>query len=553
MKFNVWFVFLLLFSSVVIFYHLGSNSLHDGDEAKFAFVTKEMIKSGDYITPHIQGEPYFGKPPLRFWLTSVLFRIFGTSEWIIRFWSAAAAVGCVAFTCLIGRKLFGDSPGLWAGFALATSVQFVYEHCAKTGEMDALLLFLTVSSMYCVLKSDENPRFLLIAFTLMGLASLTKNFAGFVPLGISVIYLSIAGKWKRLPLSTILLSFGIFLVVSFVWIIAMIAIHKQAFIQQYIVQQTVRRATSSNFGVGVKEARTLTGGVKFIAQTVLNGFFPWSLILPIALIWSATRFKQWRQEGKLLAFVWFCTFSIAILFFRNKLYWYLLPLYPPACILTAQFIAQIFSEWKLDWKWIFLCVVVLAGSMLLIQDNGYNPFSSRAVESGVSTLSITPLLAKGLIAAALSVLIALLIPRVHSIGLLQGALIVSATLFVALPLLNSDHKSQINELSLSVEKHALNSRNTLYLWSIPKDVFYPSYPVWKPGNIARWYMNNISRTRLEFLGKSDDVLAQLLKEGGSKLFLMPEPAYEEIKSLYAHHVLEVRTVNGRGYVLISPL
>src|SRR5580765_7027262 len=79
-------LFLLLFtgSAILIFFHLGSNSLHNGDEAKFAFISKEMLHNHDFITPKIENEPYFGKPPLRFWLNAILFSLFGASEWTIR-------------------------------------------------------------------------------------------------------------------------------------------------------------------------------------------------------------------------------------------------------------------------------------------------------------------------------------------------------------------------------------------------------------------------------------------------------------------------------------
>ncbi len=195
---RVWFFILIVFSTVLLFYNLGANSLHNGDEAKFAFISKEMLTSGDWITPQIEGKPYFGKPPLRFWLTALLFHFFGTSEWVIRFWSAAAAVGCTVFTTLLGRQIFGRlRDGLWAGFAVATSVQVAYEHCAKTGEMDALLLFFLVSSLYFLVRSETKPSLLILSAGLMGLASLTKNLAGLLPLGIAVVYSIASGSWRR--------------------------------------------------------------------------------------------------------------------------------------------------------------------------------------------------------------------------------------------------------------------------------------------------------------------------------------------------------------------
>ena len=138
-----------------------------------------MLITGDWLTPQVQGEPCFNKPPLKFWLTALCFRFFGTSEWVIRFWSAASAVACVFFTVLLAKELFGEKEALWSGFSLTTCFHFIYEHCAKTGEMDAILLFFLISSMYLLIRSEKNPRLLLVSSAVMGLASLTKNFAGF--------------------------------------------------------------------------------------------------------------------------------------------------------------------------------------------------------------------------------------------------------------------------------------------------------------------------------------------------------------------------------------
>ena len=42
------------------------------------------------------------------------------------------------FTVLLAKELFGEKEALWSGFSLTTCFHFIYEHCAKTGEMDAI-------------------------------------------------------------------------------------------------------------------------------------------------------------------------------------------------------------------------------------------------------------------------------------------------------------------------------------------------------------------------------------------------------------------------------
>jgi 4-amino-4-deoxy-L-arabinose transferase-like glycosyltransferase len=54
---------LIAFSTILIFYNLGSNSIHGVDEARYALVSNEMLVNANWITPYIGETPYFRKPP----------------------------------------------------------------------------------------------------------------------------------------------------------------------------------------------------------------------------------------------------------------------------------------------------------------------------------------------------------------------------------------------------------------------------------------------------------------------------------------------------------
>ena len=82
-------VLLILLSLVLFFHRLGSLSLFDADEPAFAEATREMLLSGDWITPHFNFEPRFDKPILFYWLMALAYKSFGIGEFAARFWSAA--------------------------------------------------------------------------------------------------------------------------------------------------------------------------------------------------------------------------------------------------------------------------------------------------------------------------------------------------------------------------------------------------------------------------------------------------------------------------------
>ncbi len=107
---------------LLYFFGLGAVGLVGPDEPRYAQVAREMLHSGDYVTPHLNGQPWFEKPPLYYWLAALSFRLFGVTEWAARLPAAAAGA---AFLLLFGwcaRRLFPGETSLYALLVLASSV-----------------------------------------------------------------------------------------------------------------------------------------------------------------------------------------------------------------------------------------------------------------------------------------------------------------------------------------------------------------------------------------------------------------------------------------------
>ncbi|MBM3457854.1 MAG: hypothetical protein FJX77_04905, partial [Armatimonadetes bacterium] len=116
--------FLLLWSLLVF---LGPTRLGFLDnEGRYAEVAREMLLTGDWITPHLNGERFLNKPPWTFWLTALWFRLVAMDE------SARAIPGAAALlTTLVvyglGRRLAGQEAGLWSGVVYATATLTLQE------------------------------------------------------------------------------------------------------------------------------------------------------------------------------------------------------------------------------------------------------------------------------------------------------------------------------------------------------------------------------------------------------------------------------------------
>src|SRR5213592_3724479 len=78
------------------FVNLDTRRLLHPDEGRYAEIAREMAASGDWVTPRLNGLKYFEKPPLQYWVTAALYRIFGVHEWTARLWPALAGLLGVA-------------------------------------------------------------------------------------------------------------------------------------------------------------------------------------------------------------------------------------------------------------------------------------------------------------------------------------------------------------------------------------------------------------------------------------------------------------------------
>jgi dolichol-phosphate mannosyltransferase len=140
---RLWPVLLVAIAGSLLFCNL-SYPLLEPDEGRYAEVTREMLTSGDWIVPTLNGQPFYDKPPLFYWLGAASFRLFGTTEWAARFVPALAAFFTVCAVFALGRRSVGARPSFLAALGLALTVGFI--QIGRIVILDSLLtLFVTLS------------------------------------------------------------------------------------------------------------------------------------------------------------------------------------------------------------------------------------------------------------------------------------------------------------------------------------------------------------------------------------------------------------------------
>ncbi len=303
-------------------------------ESQEALVAWEMVQSGDWILPRVNGELIPSKPPFYHWIVGALSALTGAVDEITaRLPSLVAAAGGVALVYAVGASRWQPLAGAVAAVVLATSPEWV--KWATTARTDATFTFLLTAALLLGERwlRVGRVRTLLTLAAVTGAASLAKGFAGAALVAlVLIIEIWRRGAWQRLrPLP--LLAAAVFIGVAGSWYAAAFAREGFAFFhKQIVVENLLRFLPSADGGPSRRHAWF------FYGPMILTGMLPWSLALPQALYRSyRERLTADGLPGYLLTWV-VVVFSVCTMA-SGKRTNYVLPLYPAAALLIGRQLA----------------------------------------------------------------------------------------------------------------------------------------------------------------------------------------------------------------------
>lgn len=357
---------------------LHSNSLWDEDEGYFASTAAEMHARADWIVPTFNQEMFGHKPPWMYWMMMIGFKLFGTTEFAARFFSAVFGVATCWLTYHAGRRLFNAQIGWWAGLAMASCLMFNF--VARAATAGAYLTFFSTLSLYlfavygpCRLRSSEQLtsekpqgsevlptrwREFVLIYAVMGLATLVKGPIGFLfPMAVIGLYLLCStpprslsdgtSRWNRWreaarpfgPVNffctiwrmRIFTAIAVILLVAGPWYVLVGLETNGAFLREFFgVHHFQRFSTPMD---------SHSGPFYYYLIAVLVGMFPWSIFaLPtLLLVVRHLRSKAPYHEGLALVVCWAGVYLVIFSLASTKLPNYVLPAYPALAILLAYF------------------------------------------------------------------------------------------------------------------------------------------------------------------------------------------------------------------------
>ncbi len=339
----------LLFISIAlgIFYLLclGTHALFTPDEGRYSEVAREMIATGDYITPRLNGVAFLDKPIFYYWLQASAIKLFGLKEWALRFWpSMIALIGCL-ITYIAGRFLFNRRAGILSAIILATNpLYYGAAHYANLDLEVAVLIGNTLLFALLGLQSESNRQrtlFFLLAYLFCGLAALTKGLIGLAfPTMIIGAWILILNRWNILGKMRLLTGACIFIALTVPWYLLAQQANPQFFHFFFVVQQFERFLTQADFNNPTP--------AWFYLPVVLAGFLPWSIFIFQALIQHIK--NVWRERSKhqaeLYLLLWFVIIFLFFSFPKSKTVGYILPIFPALALLTGSYLSQYWDKPK---------------------------------------------------------------------------------------------------------------------------------------------------------------------------------------------------------------
>jgi 4-amino-4-deoxy-L-arabinose transferase-like glycosyltransferase len=302
------------------------------DEGRYVGVAWEMIRSGDWLVPTLDGLPYFHKPPLFYWLTAIALSTTDSTLLAARVAPWLGACIACASLFLFARRWAGPDVARHALIALATAPLFYFG--AQYANLDMLvagcITATTLAFAHAALLDADEPgrkRALLLGYAFCALGVLAKGLIGIVlPGAVLVVWLVLERRF--MPLLRLLWLPGIvlFFVIAAPWF-ALMQQRFDGFMHYFFVVQHFQRFTQTTFN----NPQPWWFYLAVLAALAL----PWTLWLP------ATRKLRWRGPdqaamARRLMLWWIVLITLFFSQPNSKLVGYIFPVVAPMLFLVAD-------------------------------------------------------------------------------------------------------------------------------------------------------------------------------------------------------------------------
>ena len=335
---------MLLGVLITVFYFLwlGSYPYFTPDEGRYSEVAREMLVSGDFVTPRVNGVAFLDKPALYYWLQAAAMYLFGVHEWAVRFFPALYGIAGSLIVYLAARRLFNRRTGILSAIILATTPLFFGgSHYANLDLEVAVLVSASLLTFLLGAETQGKARtvFFLLAYTFAGFAFLTKGLLAIAfPVIIAGLWILLLSRWRLLLQMRLITGLIIIAVITLPWFILVQRANPEFLHFFFITQQVARFLSATEFNN--------PSPIWFYWPVVLAGLIPWTAFLLQAVGTAARACWQARAQHapELFLLLWAAVVFIFFSIPHSKTVSYILPIFPALAILMGKYLADVWQE-----------------------------------------------------------------------------------------------------------------------------------------------------------------------------------------------------------------
>jgi 4-amino-4-deoxy-L-arabinose transferase-like glycosyltransferase len=344
---------------------IGQRIIYIGDEARYALLARNMLVTGDWLVPRLDGEVHMEKSPLFMWAIAALSLPGGhVTELTATLPAALSGIAGVGATLLLGRRLFGSRAGLLAAFVLATTWGYYWHARLVLADM-MVTCFVVAGAIGFWAGAGRGPsrRWPLALFwACIGLGFSAKGPVGLMPIIPFAAFLVVEHGWRGLRTLRPLMGAAIVALISAPWALAFALQGEESYVRSVLVEDFL----GPRLRLWDRPSE-----VFFALGPIGVGFLPWTPFLPAAVRngWGRAEHADVGRAFRFLGY-WALAYIIVITLMPHKRDRYLLPVHPA----LALMVGWLWDRWATraapgalrDHAWVWGSLVAAMGIAVLL-------------------------------------------------------------------------------------------------------------------------------------------------------------------------------------------
>lgn len=375
-RFAAWPIAVLVVLAVpIIFYGLGNYSPLNNDEVFYHYVARNMVETGDWFRLEFTGEhrvyDTFMNAPIQYWARAALIAAFGDNRWTMRIMSSVFGLLAVLMTYRLAVYVAGTRAAFLASLIQLTLFQYVYQHCARTGELEPILCFVFTLLAYLFLRAIETGRSFVPHHVCLIVLMNLKLPLVIVPVLAELAYFAMTPEARRRFTAWMLA--GLILPLGLVWHVA------QLFLLGDEAWHVFQKMAGQASGAAAKRDTSFFQNACFYAKTVMFGTFPYALAFPPAVVGLlAVRTNRQEHVRMRLLVLYPVAVVVFFIFVRKFFPWYIIPAYPFLCVFLGIWLDRLRSV--MQHTWLIAVSALLCALLIWIRPEWANPFFWRELK-----------------------------------------------------------------------------------------------------------------------------------------------------------------------------